>query len=221
MRPAGADNYLRWRRTIDEHLELRRLSFDEYGMFNWLCTKASPRTGSLRTNWRTLAEQTGLTADHVEQLCRRLKRKRYIWYPPHRGSRGRLVEVEIDKFPTVTDTYTDLSARFPELPTDVVTDLPTELPTDLGLSPPAKSRGSPPGRTRSKERERERGYQTRKERGKERDAAQIPDRRAVMQPPVAIRDLLAAQPWWRLRPEGGDIDRGSRRTPRPHSEEAP
>jgi len=30
-RPAGADNFLKWRRTIDEHLELGRLTWDEYG----------------------------------------------------------------------------------------------------------------------------------------------------------------------------------------------
>lgn len=37
-RPAGADNFLKWRRSIDEHLELRRMTWDEYAMFNWLCT---------------------------------------------------------------------------------------------------------------------------------------------------------------------------------------
>ena len=30
-RPAGADNFLKWRRSIDEHLELGRLTWDEYG----------------------------------------------------------------------------------------------------------------------------------------------------------------------------------------------
>jgi hypothetical protein len=49
-RPAGADNFLKWRRSIDEHLELRRMTWDEYAMFNWLCTKAHPRTGTLRTS---------------------------------------------------------------------------------------------------------------------------------------------------------------------------
>jgi hypothetical protein len=57
-RPAGADNYLRWRRTIDEHLELRRLTRHEYAMFSWLCTKASPQDGMVRASWPTLAEQT-------------------------------------------------------------------------------------------------------------------------------------------------------------------
>ena len=44
-RPAGADNFVKWRRTIDEHLELGRLTWDEYGMFSWLCTKADQRPG--------------------------------------------------------------------------------------------------------------------------------------------------------------------------------
>lgn len=46
-RPAGADNFVKWRRTIDEHLELGRLTWDEYGMFSWLCTKADQRTGRI------------------------------------------------------------------------------------------------------------------------------------------------------------------------------
>jgi hypothetical protein len=68
-RPAGADNFLRWRRSIDEHLELRRITWDEFGMFTWLCTKANVRTGSVRTSWPMLSEQTGLTPNHVEKLC--------------------------------------------------------------------------------------------------------------------------------------------------------
>ena len=115
MRPAGANNYLKWRRTIDEHLELGRLTWHEYGMFNWLCTKASPRTGTLRTNWPMLARETSLSPAHVELLCRGLKRKGYIWYPKHRGQR-RLVEVAIDKFPLLGDTYTDLRAKFAGAP---------------------------------------------------------------------------------------------------------
>src|SRR5262250_1494885 len=84
-RPAGADNYLRWRRTIDEHLELRRITWHEYGMFNWLCTKASPQDGRVRTSWPILAEQTSLSPGHVEKLCRSLRNKGYIGYPEHRG----------------------------------------------------------------------------------------------------------------------------------------
>ena len=126
-RPAGADNFLKWRRSIDEHLELRRITWDEYAMFNWLCTKASPRTGALRTSWPTLAEQTGLTPNHVEKLCRALKRKRYVWYPAHRGARGRLVDVAIHKYPLVQGTYTDLSARFAaEPPAEVPADVPAD-----------------------------------------------------------------------------------------------
>ena len=123
-RPAGADNFLRWRRSIDEHLELRRITWDEFGMFTWLCTKANARTGSVRTSWPTLSEQTGLTPNHVEKLCRALKRKRYVWYPVHRGARGRLVDVAIHKYPLAHGSYTDLSPRFAaEVPAEVLADV--------------------------------------------------------------------------------------------------
>jgi hypothetical protein len=155
MRPAGADNYVKWRRTIDEHLELGRLGWDEYAMFSWLCTKASGRTGTLRTSWPTLAQQTGLSSAHVESLCRSLKRKCYIWYPKHRGQRGKLVEVAIHKFPLPGDRYTDLRARFEE----VRLELPLEVPSELPLEVTPETRGNPPtspaGRKRKRSREEE------------------------------------------------------------------
>jgi hypothetical protein len=107
-RPAGADNFLKWRRNIDEHLELGRLSWDEYGMFSWLCTKADPYTGRLRTSWTIIGSQTRLGAKRVEQLCRGLKAKGYIGYAERRGSRT-LAEVTIDKFPLRDGTYTALA----------------------------------------------------------------------------------------------------------------
>lgn len=131
MRPAGADNYLRWRRSIDEHLELRRLSWDEYAMFNWLCTKADPRTGTLRASWPMLAEQTTLSVNYVGRLCGNLKRKGYIAYPEHRGRRRSLVELAIDKFPLTDGTYTTLAGRRgrtrAEVPAEVLAEVPAEL----------------------------------------------------------------------------------------------
>jgi len=144
VRPSGADNYLRWRRSIDEHLELRRLTWDEYALFNWLCTKANPRTGTLRTSWPTLAEQTTLSAAHVEKLCRGLKQKAYIAYPNHRGARRRLVEVAIGKFPLTDGTYTTLLAHGggsrEEVPTELLSELGPENPGMAGTSPPGRKR---------------------------------------------------------------------------------
>jgi hypothetical protein len=79
-RPTGADSFLRWRRSVAEHLESRRLGWPEYGMLNWLCTKANPYTGALTTSWPTLALQTSLSPGYVERLCRRLRRKRYVFF---------------------------------------------------------------------------------------------------------------------------------------------
>jgi hypothetical protein len=270
-RPAGADNFLKWRRSIVEHLELRRINWHEFAMFAWLCTKASPQTGTLRTSWPTLARETGLSADHVEQVCRALKRKRYIWYLPHRGARRRLVEVAIDKYPTVDGGYTDLSARFRpgaartlragatdspvELPTDALTDVPTDwpmdpptdvltehltdVPTDLRASELEESQGSPPGRLRPRrERERERDRECARARdrrnGRDRteerartDGRDYPDGhdpgsvwREEVATPVAIRELLAAQPWWRPPAHDGASARGAEAGGRPDGSRA-
>jgi hypothetical protein len=227
-RPAGADNFLRWRRSIDEHLELRRITWDEFGMFTWLCTKADARTGAVRTSWPMLSEQTGLTPNHVEKLCRALKRKRYIWYPAHRGARGRLVGVAIHKYPLAQGTYTDLSPRFAaELPAEVLADVIgsaragvraradvlAEVPADLARKTVETSRGSPPGRLRQrteKERDEDGARVLRARRAHDERAGQFPPREAETASPVAIRDLLATQPWWRPSADGPPSPTGAK-----------
>jgi hypothetical protein len=224
-RPAGADNFLKWRRSIDEHLELRRMTWDEYAMFNWLCTKAHPRTGTLRTSWPTLSEQTGLTPNHIEKLCRALKRKRYVWYPRHRGARGRLVDVAIHKYPLAQGSYTDLSHRFAaEEPADVRADVPADVteparggarihaevladvPADLAGKTHEMARGSPLGRPRPRrERDQDRDGDARvlrARRAHDARAGQSPPRGDEVATPVAIRELLATQPWWRPSADG-------------------
>ena len=155
-RPAGARNYLRWRPSIDEHLERRRLTWDECGMFNWLCTKADPRTSTLRTRWPTLAEQTTtLSANYVGKVCRSLKGKGYTAFPEHRGHHGSLVELAIDKFPLADGRYLRLardagrtSAEAPaELPADVLAEVPAELDTQKSTA----TGTSPGGRERKRE----------------------------------------------------------------------
>jgi len=131
MRPAGADNFLRWRRSIDEHLELGRITFHEYAMFSWLCTKADPHTGTLRTRWQVLAQQTTLSANHVCKLCGSLKRKGYVRFTAHRGQRGKLVTIAIDKFPLTDGTYTALGPSSGRGPAHLLADLPAHLPAQL------------------------------------------------------------------------------------------
>ena len=113
-RPAGAGNFLKLRRSLDEHLLFRRMTWNEFAMFVWLCLRANPADGVIRTSWPQLEIETHLSAKHAEQICRALRRKRYVWYPWHRGRRGqhRLIEVAINKYPTADGRYTDLAARF-------------------------------------------------------------------------------------------------------------
>ncbi len=161
-RPAGADNFLKWRRSIDEHLELGRLRFDEYAMFSWLCIKADPRTGRLRTSWPGLGDQTRLTPNHVGKLCRSLKRKGYIAFDEHRGRRGGLVEVAIDKFPLADGTYTALrgprgrsGAEVPaEVLAEVLAEVPAEVLAELEAQNLHESSTSLGGRSRKRKRSR-------------------------------------------------------------------
>jgi hypothetical protein len=147
-RPAGADNFVKWRRTIDEHLELGRLTWDEYGMFSWLCTKADQRTGRLRTSWPTLADQTTLSANYAGKLCRSLKGKGYIAFREHRGRRGGLVEVAIDKFPLLDGTYTALQSPRRRGQAEV----PAHVPAEIATQRAEESDGSPEGSTRERKR---------------------------------------------------------------------
>ena len=96
-------------------------------MFNRLCTKADPRTGTLRTSWPTLAEQTTLSANHVGKLCRSLREKGYIAFPEHRARRGSLVELAIDKFPLADGSYLMLAIAAERTPAEVPAEGPAEL----------------------------------------------------------------------------------------------
>jgi hypothetical protein len=94
-----------------------------------------PHTGTLRTRWTVLAEQTTLTVNYVGKLCGSLKKKGYIDYATHRGQRGKLVTLAIDKFPLPDGSYTALGASprgtRSHLSADLLADLPAYLPADL------------------------------------------------------------------------------------------
>ena len=187
------------------------MTWDEYGMFTWLCTKANARTGSVRTSWPMLGEQTGLTANHVEKLCRALKRKRYVWYPVHRGARGRLVDVAIHKYPLAHGSYTDLSPRFAaEVPAEVLADVTggSARPGARALARRSwrtfrrnsrdetveKSRGSPPGRRETENRDKtetETRVPCARASAHGARAGQSSPRGEEIATPVAIRELLA------------------------------
>jgi len=124
-------------------------------MFNWLCTQADPRTGTLRTSWLTLAEQTTLSANYVGQLCRSLKEKGYIAFPEHRGRHGSLVELAIDKFPLADGTYLALANSAGRTPAEVPAELPAEVlaevPAELVGPKSTTTATSPGGRRRERE----------------------------------------------------------------------
>lgn len=125
-------------------------------MFNWLCTKADPRTGTLRTSWPTLAEQTRLSPNYTGKLCRSLKRKGYIAFAEHRGRRGSLVELAIDKFPRADGTYVTLADAQGRTPAEVPAELPAEVlaevPAELDHQKSTTTGTSPGGRERETER---------------------------------------------------------------------
>ena len=87
-----------------------------------------------------LAEQTSLSPNHVEKLCRSLRTKGYIGYPDHRGKRRALVEVVIDKFPLADGTYTALRPRGRGCAVEVLAEVPAEVPAksrrNSGQKPP-------------------------------------------------------------------------------------
>ena len=122
-------------------------------MFNWLCTKADPRTGTLRTSWLTLAEQTTLSANYVGKLCRSLKEKGYIAFPEHRGRHGSLVELAIDKFPLADGTYLALANSAGRTPAEVPAEVLAEVPAELGTQKSTVTATSPGGRERERKRE--------------------------------------------------------------------
>jgi hypothetical protein len=184
-RPAGADNFVKLRRSLDEHLLFRRMTWNQFAMFVWLCLRANPANGVVRTSWTQLQSETRLSANHAEQICRALQRKRYVWYPWHRGRHGahRVIELAINKYPTADGRYTDLSDRFaggvggasPSRSSSGRADVPAALPTRPGSVPrrtvtfpaelaPDRARPAPARTKRGRDRARGEPIQT--ERGR-------------------------------------------------------
>ena len=111
-RPAGADNFLK---LAPHHRRAPRARAAHAGTSTGCSAgsarRPSPHTGAVRTSWPSSASRRGSARTTSSKLCRSLKTKGYIGYPEHRGQRGVLVEVAIDKFPLADGTYTALGAR--------------------------------------------------------------------------------------------------------------
>jgi len=102
---AGVDNYFCWCCMIDEYLELCCISWHEYGMFSWLCTKVDPCMGWVCTSWFIFVEQIGFIVNYVEKLCRVLWHKCYVGYFIYCGMCRIFMELVIDKFLLVDGSY--------------------------------------------------------------------------------------------------------------------
>ena len=181
----GRRGFVKWPRAVLDELELRRLSWNEYAMLSWLFTRADPYRGSVRTSWGMIALETGLSANQAEKLCRSLRGKGHVAYPPHPGAGRRLFELVLDGFPLAGGGVTDLAARRG--------GAAAEVPAEVASPPPVESRTWPPQRSEIREREQER----------ERDRSVDRDQEAsdARMDPVALRTLLRSQPWWRPDPE--------------------
>ena len=89
------------------------------------------------------AEQTTLSVNYVCKLCGSLKKKGYIDYATHRGQRGKLVTLAIDKFSLSDGSYTALGASprgtRSHLSADLLADFPAHLPAELEAQTSSKS----------------------------------------------------------------------------------
>jgi uncharacterized phage protein (TIGR02220 family) len=123
MRTQKDDNFLKWRRGITEHVLEGRLTFEEYGLFSWICTMANPYTGILLTNFSQLSYQLRISREKARYLCNNLKRKRYIWFDIKQGQRN-FTKLYIAKFPLPDGTFSVLPNRVSEAPYEVEALIP-------------------------------------------------------------------------------------------------
>ncbi len=158
-------------------------------MFSWLCTKADPHTGRLRTSWAIIGSQTRLGAKRVEQLCRGLKGKGYVGYPEHRGS-ATLAEVAIDKFPLRDGTYTALAGAGRATPAEAARELGGSSTRKIGASPRrvrGRRRRTTSLRVRTADRHTDREASVLSEAGPE---ATLPRDEALAAAPRALRETV-------------------------------
>ena len=93
------DGFIPIRRGILEHLEQRRMTLMEFGVYVLLQLRADWATGIYRGCALTIAYQFGdpEIRAQVKDILSRLKRKQYINYSPEKGKRGGY-EILIHKF---------------------------------------------------------------------------------------------------------------------------
>ena len=110
-------------------------------MFSWLCTKADPRTGRLRTSWPTSASRRGSAANHVEQALPRPQAQGLHRVPPSiaAGGAGWWKSRSTNfRWPTaLTRRSATLAARSAaEVPAEVPAEVLAEVPAELEAQKP-------------------------------------------------------------------------------------
>ncbi|MBU1628000.1 hypothetical protein KKB18_11585, partial [bacterium] len=99
-------NFVMKSRDFEEDLEEGRLTIDEYGILQYVLSRAIPVTGEYIGNVTTISEGIGLTSKkgkrHVEYALGSLKKNLYLWFEVKQGTR-RNYKIIINHYPLSKD----------------------------------------------------------------------------------------------------------------------
>lgn len=100
-------------RHFRDHYINKELTFLEYHLLMWLMMSATPKTGSVSTSYAALEADFGgkYNKNSINKVMLSLKRKRYIWFRDHAGSRASF-NVYIGSFLLRSGNLSDISDYF-------------------------------------------------------------------------------------------------------------
>lgn len=102
MKPQTANDFVMTRRGLREHVIKKRMTLDDYGMYNWILQGADPKSGIYYSNSTILSSELSIDRRQAQHSLYKLRERQYIHYDDTRGVRGPH-EIYINLYPVQTE----------------------------------------------------------------------------------------------------------------------
>jgi hypothetical protein len=119
-KPEGHDDFIRLPRRLMSDLLNGKINLQEFVVIIWLFLITNPHNGKYHTSCPGLVSDLKRIfagykdkENKANKILLALKRKKYIWFPKHQGSRSSFEGV-IDKYPLSSGKYIDVSGWLEE-----------------------------------------------------------------------------------------------------------
>lgn len=100
--PRTANSFVMTRKGLRDHLLRKKMSYDEYAIFNYLLLISDPGFGMVYSNATMLSSELSCARRKVQHSLSKLRQGRYIHYEDARGIKGPH-DIFINKYPVLLE----------------------------------------------------------------------------------------------------------------------